>query len=145
MRTSAAGLFAAGDVAQAPDPVNGGHKVVPLWSNARRQGRVAGLNMAGVHAEYAAGVPCNVQHVGGLLFASGGSMAGCDTFDVTSTRRGLRVLAYRSGRLAGFNLLGDVRLSGPLVRTLARDAGRRDDDAAEGWTRGITWTHVNAS
>jgi len=145
MRTSAADLFAAGDVAQAPDPVNGGHKVVPLWSNARRQGRVAGLNMVGVHAEYVAGVPCNVQHVGGLLFASGGSLDGCDTFDVTSTRRGLRVLAYRSGRLAGFNLLGDVRLSGPLVRTLARDAGLRDDDPAEGWTRGITWTRVNAS
>lgn len=147
MQTSVPDLFAAGDVAQAFDPVSGAHEVVALWSNARRQGRVAGLNMAGVHAEHPGSIPCNIQHVGGLLFASGGSMRECDKFDVRSNGHGLTALAFKGGRLAGFNLLGDVRSAGPLVQALARGAGTSgpDADTAEAWMKRITWTSVNAS
>ena len=46
-RTDAPGLLAAGDVARTLDPVSGERCVVALWSSARRQGRTAGLVMAG--------------------------------------------------------------------------------------------------
>jgi NADPH-dependent 2,4-dienoyl-CoA reductase/sulfur reductase-like enzyme len=147
MQTSVSDLFAAGDVAQAFDPVSGAREVVARWSNARRQGRVAGLNMAGVHAEYPGSIPCNIQHVGDLLFASGGSMRGCDKVDVTSNGHGVTALAFEGGRLVGFNLLGDVRPAGPLVQALARRTGtnRPVADTAEAWMRRITWTSVNVS
>ena len=76
------GLLAAGDVAQAPDPLSGRHQVVALWASARRQGRTAGRNMAGVHAEDAGCVPCNIQKVGDLLFASAGSLQEYDRLEV---------------------------------------------------------------
>ena len=147
MQTSVPDLFAAGDVAQALDPVSGVHEVVALWSNARRQGRVAGFNMAGVHAEHPGSIPCNVQHVGDLLFASGGSMRECDRVDVTSVGHGLTALAFKGGRLAGFNLLGDVQPAGILVQALARgaDISGADADTVEACMRRITWTSMNAN
>ena len=78
LRTGAPGLLAAGDVARTLDPVSGERLTVALWSNARRQGRVAGLTMAGVDARCPGGVPCNIQHAGDQLFASAGSLAAAD-------------------------------------------------------------------
>jgi NADPH-dependent 2,4-dienoyl-CoA reductase/sulfur reductase-like enzyme len=147
MRTSAPDLYAAGDVAQAFDPVSGASEVVALWSNARLQGRVAGLNMAGVHAECPGSIPCNIQHIGDVLFASGGSMRTFDECDVRSSDCGLTALAFKDGRLVGFNLLGDVRPAGPLTQALAREAraSAPGDDTAKAWMRRITWTSLNAS
>jgi nitrite reductase (NADH) large subunit len=146
LRTGVPGLFAAGDVAQALDPASGAHVLTPLWASARRQGRVAGLTMAGVHAEFRGGVACNIQHVGDLLFACGGSLQGCDDVDVSDDDGCLTTLAYRDGRLAGFNLLGDVRRAGPLTQALAREArgARRGPHGAHDWTRGCAWTRLNA-
>ena len=102
MQTSAPGLYAAGDVAQALNPLSGAHEVVALWPNARRQGRVAGLNMAGVHAEYPGNLPYNITHVGDLLFASAGSMREPEALDVDTSggrRHGVLVQGRAPGRL----------------------------------------------
>ena len=64
MRTSVPGLFAAGDAAQAIDPLSGRHHLVALWASARRQGRTAGSNMAG-YARRGSGL-CRLQHPEGL-------------------------------------------------------------------------------
>ncbi len=50
METSVVGVYAAGDVAL----VHG--ESLGLWAPATQQGRVAAVNMAGEHAEYAAGI-----------------------------------------------------------------------------------------
>ncbi len=92
--------------------------------------------MAGVHAEYAANVPCNIQHVGDLLFASGGLMREYDTVDVSNVGRGLAALAFKGGRLVGFNLLGDVQAAGPLAQALARGVHSGESEARpvdDGW------------
>lgn len=46
LQTSAAGVFAAGDVAQVFDPLTGRHVLDSLWGPARHQGTTAGRNMA---------------------------------------------------------------------------------------------------
>ena len=53
LETSAAGIFAAGDVASAFHPRYGQHIRVEHWDNARRQGRAAAANMLGHGTAYA--------------------------------------------------------------------------------------------
>ena len=145
METSVPGLYAAGDVAQALNPLTGRHEVVALWANARRQGRVAGLNMAGVHAEYAGNLPYNITKVGGLLFASAGTVREPDVVDLDETG-GVAACAYSDGRLAGFNIVGAAIEAGPLVHALARGCDVRVSEAgsASDWARRVTWTSLNA-
>ena len=50
LRTSAAGVFAAGDVANALHPFTGGHHRSEHWSNALNGGKVAGRAMLGREA-----------------------------------------------------------------------------------------------
>jgi NADPH-dependent 2,4-dienoyl-CoA reductase/sulfur reductase-like enzyme len=146
MRTSVPGLFAAGDAAQAIDPLSGRHHVVALWASARRQGRTAGINMAGVHAEDPGCVACNIQKVGDLLFASAGSIEEYDRLDLRSEGDGLAARAYRDGRLTGFNLLGSAASAGPLACALARrvDVDAAEANASTAWARRGTWTSSNA-
>jgi nitrite reductase (NADH) large subunit len=59
MQTSVPGIYAAGDVAEAPDLLLGQKKVTPIWPNAYLQGRHAGLNMAGAKKPYRGGVAMN--------------------------------------------------------------------------------------
>ena len=52
MRTSAAGIWSAGDCAQGKDFLSGERAVIAIWPVAARQGRVAGLDMSGAEASY---------------------------------------------------------------------------------------------
>jgi phenylglyoxylate dehydrogenase epsilon subunit len=56
MRTTADGIYAAGDVAESEDFFSGKPKINPNIHNAVSQGRVAGANMAGQYAEYEGGI-----------------------------------------------------------------------------------------
>ncbi len=52
LQSSAPGVFAAGDVANAWHPRYGRHIRLEHWANARHQGLVAGRNAAGAHEVY---------------------------------------------------------------------------------------------
>jgi 3-phenylpropionate/trans-cinnamate dioxygenase ferredoxin reductase subunit len=52
MRTSAEGVFAAGDVALALNAAAGRHLAVDHWGDALRMGEVAGRTLAGEHAQW---------------------------------------------------------------------------------------------
>jgi 3-phenylpropionate/trans-cinnamate dioxygenase ferredoxin reductase component len=52
LETSAPGIFAAGDVANAWHPHYGRHLRIEHWDNAKRQGRAAAANMLGRDAAY---------------------------------------------------------------------------------------------
>lgn len=65
-RTSVEGIYAAGDVAQVWDSRSQQYVLDSLWGIAREQGRVAGMNMAGVREPYQRKVPFNVTRIGGI-------------------------------------------------------------------------------
>ena len=67
MQTSAADIYAAGDVAQVYDPFTGKSVVDSLWGPAREQGAAtAGTNMAGIEKAYSKPVAFNVTRLAGL-------------------------------------------------------------------------------
>jgi len=66
MHTTAPDVYAAGDVAEAPDMLLGARRTIAIWPLAYRQGYVAGCNMAGVEREYAGGLPMNSVEVCGV-------------------------------------------------------------------------------
>ncbi len=136
-------VYAAGDVAQAFDPLTGKHQLDVLWPVAVAQGRVAGENMAGVHTRYRKGVPVNVTRLADLIVtligAIGhsrepdddlltisrgdsevwrgipGALAVQDLHEVNRQR-----LMIKNRRLVGAVLIGDQTLS-PLVQRLIEE------------------------
>lgn len=59
MMTSVKNVYAAGDVAEGYDMVLGAKRVLPIWTNAYIQGKVAGMNMAGEKLSYDKLLPMN--------------------------------------------------------------------------------------
>lgn len=72
MRTSIPDVYAAGDVAEAYDLLVGERRVNAIWPLAVRQGRVAGINMAGSNKIYKGGFARNSLQVLGLPTISAG-------------------------------------------------------------------------
>jgi NAD(P)H-nitrite reductase large subunit len=74
MQTSVSDIYAAGDVAQAWDPLTGRATVESLWPVAVAQGRVAGASMVGESATYERGIPVNVTRLAGVIVAMIGAV-----------------------------------------------------------------------
>lgn len=88
MRTSAADIFAAGDVAQVYDPFSGKSIVDSLWGPAREQGAAAGLNMVGIEKAYSKPVAFNVTRLAGLTTTIIGKVGHGEDPDLLGIARG---------------------------------------------------------
>lgn len=123
METSAAGVYACGDVAEAFDFVHGENRLTPVWPNAYLGGRVAGFNMAGVTTEYPGGTALNSMKYFGVAIASAGlAVPPDDSYRVVSEAENgcLRKVILKEGRIAGMVFAGDIDRSG-IVYHLMRD------------------------
>jgi NAD(P)H-nitrite reductase large subunit len=66
LETSAADVFAAGDVAQVLDPLTDKYYLDTLWGLARKQGHAAGMSMAGRLTPFVRPAPFNVTRLAGI-------------------------------------------------------------------------------
>ena len=76
MQTSVPGIYAAGDVAEAPDLFSGRHLVAAIQPNAADQARIAALNMAGQPARMNGVLAINVLDSMGMISSSFGEWQG---------------------------------------------------------------------
>lgn len=76
LETSVPGIYAAGDVAEAPDLFTGAHLVSAIQPNAADQARVAALNMAGGRVKLPGVLAINVLDTLGLISSSFGQWWG---------------------------------------------------------------------
>ena len=137
LQTNDPSIFAAGDVAQAFDPLSGRAVLDSLWSPARNQGQVAGYNMAGRRMAYLKSAPFNVTRLAGLTttiigtvghgqdedmigIARGDSETWRDLPDVLVAQTGFDInhmrLLIGEKKLIGAVLMGDQTLSWPLQK-----------------------------
>jgi len=81
LETTVPGIFAAGDVAEAPDLFTGAHLVSAIQPNAVDQARVAALNMVGKDVRQPGVLAINVLDTLGLVSSSFGQWWGTDAKD----------------------------------------------------------------
>ena len=119
MCSSVDGIYAAGDVAEAPDMIAQEARVTPIWPNAFSQGYHAGLNMASDDASpHPGGLPMNAISFYGLPTASLGHVnpsedEDCEVFTHLDEENGVyRKLIFRNEKLIGYVLVGEVDFAG---------------------------------
>jgi NAD(P)H-nitrite reductase large subunit len=141
LQTSAADIYAAGDVAQVYDPFTGTSIVDSLWGPARDQGSTAGMNMVGLQTAYSKPVAFNVTRLAGLTTTIIGKVGRGKDDDLIGIARGdsetwrqlpdsiaaqqdfdvnrLRVMLGEK-TILGAIVMGDQTLSHPLQSLVAQ-------------------------
>jgi NAD(P)H-nitrite reductase large subunit len=135
LETSAADIYAAGDVAQIFDPNSGRYSIDNLWYPGRKQGRIAAFNMTGQKESYRRTVATNVLLLAGVMTTIIGAIgSGRDEGQVYTTRGSSETwqqlpntIASESGtdvshmrlvigeqKLLGALIMGDQKISRPL-------------------------------
>jgi len=119
MQTNIPNVYAAGDIAEAYDPIMGSSRVLPILPNAYIGGRVAGLNMVGVESLYNLGMSVNsVSFFGYPVMSAGLAAQEEDDFHrVVSIRRGCEYKKFviKDGKLVGMIVCGDVNRAGIIT------------------------------
>jgi NADPH-dependent 2,4-dienoyl-CoA reductase/sulfur reductase-like enzyme len=110
LRTSLAGIWAAGDCTEAVDVTTGETSVLANLPSAAMQGQIAGAGMAGGDVKFDQGIKMNSIGFFGLHIMSAGTYTDCVLSEVTDD--GCKKLFAKDGFLTGFILLGDVRKAG---------------------------------
>ena len=116
LRTSVSDIYAAGDAVETTDRLTGETFVHAIFPNAVEQGRVAGLNLAGIDTRYEGADRMNsLKHLGLPIMAAG--LKSGD--EVLRTRQGghIRTIYLEDNRIVGFQLVGDVTAAG-ILRSL---------------------------
>ncbi|KUK14486.1 MAG: NAD(P)/FAD-dependent oxidoreductase [Synergistetes bacterium] len=124
MQTNIAGIYAAGDVAQAKDFLTSMNSVLALWPVAFRQGKVAGFNMAGKETKYEGLFPMNSVEIAGIPTISFGLSNPQDgeNYEVLVKKDGrvplYRKIVLKDGRIVGGIFLGKIERTGIFVGLL---------------------------
>jgi len=123
MRTGLKDIYAAGDIAEVREQVGGKEGTFAIWPNAIEQGRVAGLNMAGVETEYAGAEVVNILNVFDTPVVAIGStskeIGKCKAVS-RSTPRWHKKLLIKDKRIMGLQFVNSLVNSGPIYALMKR-------------------------
>jgi NAD(P)H-nitrite reductase large subunit len=118
LQSSVPGIYAAGDVAQAPEFGSGRQVVNAIQPAAVEQARIAALNMAGQAAKISGSFALNVLDTLGLISTSFGQWQGVPGGETAQLldEKGYRYLrlAFEGDRLIGANSIGHTENIGVL-------------------------------
>lgn len=106
LRASSPGVFAAGDVAESPDPFTGERRITGNWQNAMFQGKIAGANMAGADDEYAMLTAYSITCFDLPIAFVGATDGSADERIVRETMQGSLQLFLKQGRCVGATSVG---------------------------------------
>lgn len=122
-RTNIEGIYAAGDVAEAQDPLTENYKINATWPNAIEQGKVAGLNMAGKVVSILRNLRFNAFSLFGFPCISLGLIRadGIKLEEIVSQDGAIyRKIFFKDGLLIGAVLLGETENAGIIASLIER-------------------------
>ncbi len=115
LRTSAVDVYAAGDAVETVDRLTGETYVHAIFPNAIEQGRVVGLNLAGIETPYEGADRMNsLKHLG-LPIMAVGLKSGDEVLQGHQ-----RTIYLKDNRVVGFQLVGDIHAAGVLRAMMNR-------------------------
>ncbi|MGD8982733.1 MAG: FAD-dependent oxidoreductase [Desulfobacteraceae bacterium] len=124
MSSSIDGIYAAGDVAEAPDFFTGKNGLSPILPSAVEQGKIAGSNMIGEKAFYDGWLSMNLYNFFGHLAVSIGEFTSSNGDEVLTERdddkREYGKIICREDRLVGANFF-NIDLDGGVLQYLIRN------------------------
>lgn len=127
LRTSVDRIWAAGDVAQAPEMLHDCRTVLPNWLNAVQQGRVAGQNLAGLDTTYTGAIRTSSFRLFGQPVLSVGEVEGEGVAWLDEATGAYRRLITDGGRIRGVvQVGGEIRDVGVLA-SLAKNRAQVKD------------------
>ncbi len=124
MRTSAPGVYAAGDIARYPDPLTGDRIRTEHWVSAERQGQIAARNMLGENAALSA-APFFWSNHYDLAFRYSGHAPDWDAVEIDGDLDAHDATAryFKAGRLVAAASIGRDRENLQIAEALARGVG----------------------
>lgn len=144
METSATGVFACGDVAEAQDFIYGVPRVTAIWPTAYMGGRVAGANMAGTPTRYDGCTAMNAFSYFNMALISAGMFDPDPVLGhpvITLEKPGAyRKFVLRDHKLIGFVLVEEIEQSGVFFNLL-----RHQTDVRAFEKRLADWSFTMAS
>ena len=112
MQTSVPGIYAAGDVAEAPDLFSGRHLIAAIQPNAVDEARIAALNMAGRSAKMKGVLAINVLDSLGMISSSFGKWQGVGTAEGGD---GVEKIDEANGRYISLQFQGDILIGATSI------------------------------
>ncbi len=123
LRTTIPSIFAAGDVAQIYDPLYDLPMLHTTWGNAKKQGRIAAVNMTGGKMIYKGVIPIQTIKIFGFKAIAVGITHSKKNFDeiswVSFEKEQCRKFVLRNNKLIGALVLGkniDKKILKPLLK-----------------------------
>jgi nitrite reductase (NADH) large subunit len=119
LRTNVTDIYAAGDAVETADRLTGETYVHAIFPNAVEQGRIVGLNLAGIDATYEGADRMNsLKHLGLPIMAVG--LKSGDEVLQTRQNGHMRTLYLKDNRVIGFQLISDIKAAGILRALMIR-------------------------
>ena len=129
MQTNLPDVYAAGDLVESYEAVDGGKRLLQLFPSAFLGGKIAGKNMAGEQTEFLTDIPMNATKLFGVRITSAGLFIGQKT-EVT-VGDDYRALYTDGGLIKGFILIGDSARAGILTDFIRKQRPIGDLDPAK--------------
>lgn len=116
MRTNIPYIYAAGDVTEGKNMVMNENSVIAIWPVAAKQGKIAGMNMAGGRVIYEGLFPMNAVDIAGIPVVSFGitNPENKDKYEIISKKEGniYKKVVLENNKIVGCIFVGKIERSG---------------------------------
>jgi len=123
MQTNKKDVYAAGDITEVTEQIEGKQGSFAIWPNAIEQGRIAGLNMIGKHTEYDGAEVVNVLDIFDTPVVTMGrtshDIGKCDVISRFTPQTSKKIL-LKNNKIIGLQYVGTIRNAGTFYSLMKK-------------------------